>query len=200
VVGEVSDHFVTSREARMNRALEPIIQSIGSGAGEEPTPLPPPAKGAAAALLAGTESNFPAEVSRVLDEWAIYLEAKSLSSPEASKAEIARIIKAATDLYGSKDSWRTMEPSQDELRAIAERKLIARDFQKLKGSSSLAPITESDALQYFRRNRLRFGTVPFAAVRENIKAFLTKQQTEKRLEEWKEVLRRKYKVRNFIAG
>lgn len=188
VVGEVGDHVLTSREVRINDA---VAQAT---AGKPATPE-------GYRILIGQERFFPGEVAKVLDEWAVYLEAKALSSGEsASKAEIARVVKLVQDLWAAKGMWMEMEVGEAELRALVERKLVAQEFERLKADPQLAPVSDEDAMAYYRKNRLRFGNLPFDSFKENIKAFLTKSQTDRRLAEWREVLRRKYKVRNFIAG
>lgn len=188
VVGEVGDHVVTSREVRINDA---VAQAIN---GKPATPE-------GYRVLVGQERFFPGEVAKVLDEWSVYLEAKALSSGEsASKAEIARVVKSVQDLWATKGAWMEMEVGEAELRTLVERKLVAQEFEQLKADPQLAPVSDEDAMAYYRKNRLRFGNLPFASFKENIKAFLTKSQTDRRLAEWREVLRRKYKVRNYIAG
>jgi hypothetical protein len=186
-VGEVSDRILTSREVRINDAIEQALtEKAASPEGYR--------------LLTGQEKAFPGEVSRVLDEWIVFLEAKTLSSQGASKADVNAGVKAVQDLWGGKSTWLELEVSADELRDIIERKLVSKNFEKLKSDPQLAPVSDDDALAYYRKNRLRFGSLPFSSFKDNIKTFLVKQQTERRLAEWREVLRRKYKVRNFIAG
>ncbi len=186
-VGEVSDRIVTSREVRINDAIEQALtEKAASPEGFR--------------LLTGQEKAFPGEVSRVLDEWIVFLEAKTLSSQGASKADVNAGVKAVQDLWGGKSTWLELEVSADEIKDIIERKLVSKNFEKLKSDPQLAPVSDDDALAYYRKNRLRFGSLPFSSFKDNIKTFLVKQQTERRLAEWREVLRRKYKVRNFIAG
>lgn len=186
-VGEVGERVVTSREVRLNDAVEQVITKKPS--------IPEGFR-----LLSGQEKSFPGEVARVLDEWVVYLEAKTLSSQSIAKSEVAATIKSVQDFWHGKPGWQELETDADELRDIVERKLTAKSFEKLKSDPNLAPISDDDALAYYRKNRLRFGSLPFSSFKDNIKAFLIKSQTERRLTEWRDVLRRKYKVRNFIAG
>ena len=184
-VGEVGEHVVTSREVRINEAID---QALSAKAGETPH------------VLSGYEKSFPAEVGKVLDEWIVFLEAKSLSSQPPTRTDAATAMKSVQEFWAGKPAWLELEVATEELRDCVERKLIAREFERLKSDPQLAPVTDEDALIYYRKNRLRFGSLPFASFKDNIKAFLIKQQTERRLAEWRDVLRRKYKVRNFIAG
>jgi hypothetical protein len=188
VVGEVGDQFVTSREVKINSAIEQALNKKTAGPGEDRH------------ILAGNERFFPAEVTRVLDEWAVYFEARALGSTSVQKAEVAKAVGTVEESWTGHPGWKELEVGQDELRRMIERKLAAEEFQKLKSDPSMSPVSDEEALAYYKKNRLRFGSLPFSSFQENIKAFLVKTQVEKRLSEWHEVLRRKYKTRNFISG
>lgn len=188
-VGEVGQHVVTSREVKINDAIEKALQAKVSN-----TPT------AKLQILDEGTKGFPAEVSKVLDEWVVYLEAKSLATQPSARLDVTSAIQTVNEIWAQNPAWRQLEVAPEELREMLERKLIAKEFERLKSDPQLAPVTDEDALAYYRRNRLKFGSLPFSSFKDNIKAFLIKQQTERRLSEWREVLRRKYKVRNFIAG
>jgi hypothetical protein len=188
VVGEVGDHFVTSREVKINSAVDQALNKKPISAED------------GYAILSGTERYFPGEVTRVLDEWAVYFEARSLGSTQIQKADITKAIGTVEERWAGHQAWKDLEVGTDELRQVIERKLAAQEFEKLKSDPALSPISEEEALAYYKKNRLRFGSLPFSNFEENIKAFLVKSQVEKRLGEWHEVLRRKYKTRNFISG
>lgn len=187
IVGEVGDQFVTSREVRINSAVDQAFRE--KPATEKGYVIPDPA-----------ERSFAGETSRVLDEWAVFFEARSLGSGGISKTEVTRVVGLVQERWGSQAAWQSLEVGTEELRLMVERKLAADDFQKLKSDPALSPISDEEALSYYKKNRMRFGTLPFASFKENIKQFLVKTQIERRLSEWHEVLRRKYKSRNFISG
>jgi hypothetical protein len=189
-VGEVSDRVVSSREVRINHAIGQVMGSSEPGVAE----------GQGRQVLTGLESSFSNEVSRVLDEWIIYFEAKSLSSQPIAKNELVSEVKKVQDVWGAKSSWQDLEVTPDEVREVVERKMMVRSFEKLKRDPGVGMISDDEALAYYRKNRNRFGSAPFAAYKEVIKAFLVKTQNEKRLAEWLDVLRRKYKVRNLVSG
>jgi hypothetical protein len=65
-------------------------------------------------------------------------------------------------------------------------------------SASLA-ISDSQAEEYYKKNKFKFDNVPFEGLKENIKAFLRKKQVDERLREWFEVLKIKYGIRNQLA-
>jgi hypothetical protein len=195
IVGEVGEHTVTSREVRINDAVERALTDLSPSKAQE-------SGGSAGvnSILSGGEKRFPAEVGRVLDEWVVYLEARSLTAQPANKGDVVTAIKGIQEFWSGKNTWQDLEVSNEELREMVERKIISKGFVKLKNDPNLAPISDDEALAYYRKNRLRFGSLPFSSFKDSIKAFLTKSQTERRLAEWRELLRRKYKVRNLIAG
>ncbi|NJL24445.1 MAG: hypothetical protein HC902_04280 [Calothrix sp. SM1_5_4] len=56
-----------------------------------------------------------------------------------------------------------------------------------------------EAQKYFDENRLKFGNLPFEKLKENIKAYLSKNHVDRRLKDWFDVLLSKYQVKNLIA-
>ncbi len=184
VVGEVGPRIVTSREVRMNEAVGQVLQGAVS----------------LKRVLSATDPNFPTQVLRVLDEWTVFLEAGEIGSKPTDKAEIQRLAKAVADGWKTNSEWDKIEPSVSEIREIVERKLIAQSLERLKSDASMVNVTDAEALQYYKKNRLRFGNMPFENFKDNIKAALVRSQTERRLFEWRSVLRRKYRVRNFVGA
>ena len=130
----------------------------------------------------------------------MYFEARALGSTQIQKSELSKAIGTVDERWANQQSWKDLDVGADELRQLIERKLAAKEFEKLKSDPALSPISDDEALSYYKKNRLRFGSLPFSNFQENIKSFLVKTQVEKRLGEWHEVLRRKYKTRNFISG
>lgn len=179
--------IVTSREVQINDAIEQAVYGRPLGQTQ-------------IRVLQGTEKSFAKDVQTVLREWVIYLEAKSFESGDVSHADLQKALRAVQDNVSHLPAWQGLEPSTAEVNDILERKLISKKFLRLKTDSAQVPISDAEAMAYFKKNRLRFGNMPFTSFRENIKTFLIKQQMDRRLHEWLDVLERKYKVRNFIAG
>lgn len=184
VVGEAGPRIVTSREVRMNEAIGQVLQGAPS----------------LKRVLSAADPNFPNQVLRVLDEWTVFLEAGEIGSKATDKAEIQRLAKAVSEGWKSNPDWEKIEPSVNEIREIVERKLVAQNLERLKSDASLVNVTDAEALQYYKKNRLRFGNMPFENFKDNIKSALVRSQTERRLFEWRSVLRRKYRVRNFVGA
>lgn len=192
VVGEVGPRVVTSREVRINEAISQVLQisDLPSGSKIE----------SKRKILNLDDPSFPAQVLKVLDEWTVYLEAVEIGSKSADKGEVGRLSKVITDHWKGVADWERLEASSAEIREIVERKLAAQSLEKLKGDASLVNVSDAEALQYFKKNRLRFGNLPFENFKDNIKSALVRSQTERRLVEWRSVLRRKYRVRNFVGA
>ncbi len=184
VVGEAGGKIVTSREVRINEAVGLTLANV-TGAKK---------------ITAATEAGFPQIVLRVLDEWTVFLEAGEIGTKPADKNEIARLAKAVADSWRGSGEWERLEPSAQEVREIVERKLVVQSLERLKSDASMVNVTDAEALQYYKKNRLRFGNMPFENFKDNIKAALVKSQTERRILEWRSVLRRKYRVRNFVGA
>lgn len=187
VVGEAKDQFITSREVQVNDAIENLLSAKG-------------ASGKALQIVEVGSETFPAKVNDVLTEWIVFFEAQSFSADTVSKSAIEDAVqKVEKGTHGS-EGWRRLEVSKPELEEILKRKLSAKAFIRLKTESSLMPVTDSEAQAYFKKNRLKFGNLPFSAFRDSIKAHLRQQQMDRRMKDWLEILQKKYKVRNFVAG
>ena len=202
VVGEAGPRVVTSREVRINEAIGQVLQKPALP--DKPAaPNASTTSNAAAAkmkVLSVEDPAFPAQVLRVLDEWTVFLEATEVGSKVADKSEVARLTKAVSDHWKGASDWERLETSSGEIREVIERKLAAQSLERLKGDASLVNVTDAEALQYYKKNRLRFGNQPFENFKDNIKSALVRSQTERRLAEWRSVLRRKYRVRNFVGA
>jgi hypothetical protein len=130
----------------------------------------------------------------------VYLEATEIGSKSADKAEVLRLVKVVTDTWKGSAEWEKLEASTNEIRDIIDRKLSAQSLERLKGDASMVNVSDAEALQYYKKNRLRFGNAPFENFKDNIKSALVRTQTDRRLTEWRTVLRRKYHVRTFVGA
>ena len=188
IVGELgtTKYFLTSREVQINMLLGQLLDQMN---------------GSKKAIKSSNvqDKDFPALTGDVLLEWAIYKEALDFES-SLKATDFQKELKYVQDNTKALSAWQSLDVSQDEMRQILERKILVRKFMQLKSDSSKIPVSDTEAEIYFQKNRTKFGSLPFASFRENIKNFLQNAQTEQRLKNWYEVLNRKYKVRNFIAG
>lgn len=183
-VGQVKDHVVTSREVQIYYVAEKILY----GGGKQNLTLP--------------EVETPAfgkEITGALMEWVVFLEAEALSTAQVTPAELTSAFDKVRDAMRTKKELSRLQASDREIKAAVERKHKAKKFIQLKAETSVIPVTDAEVEKYFNDNKARFGNLPLAQFKDNIRAFLTRQQVDKRLKDWFEVLQAKYQVRHFLA-
>lgn len=185
-VGQVSDQVVTSREVQISMVIENILfpgKDSGKGLYE---------------IRPGQES-FRNAVTSVLLESVVALEAENFSVANVPESELAADIAKIEKIVAGKAYWNSLEVSPLELRKLALRKLTAKSFLKFKTNSMTSIVTDQDVQAYYDKNRVKFVGMPFENFKENIRTFLAQQQLEERIRSWFEVIKNKYKVRNFIV-
>lgn len=185
-VGQVAEQVVTSREVQIFMVIEDIL-------------YPPKAPLKGLYEVRPGHKEFRSAVTSVLLETVVALEAENFNvatiPDEELSAAVARIEKAVA----GKAYWGELEVSPAEMRKFTLRKLTAKSFLKFKTNSMTSIVTDQEAQLYYDKNRAKFGSLPFASFKENIKTFLAQQQLEERIRAWFEVIKHKYKVRNFVA-
>jgi hypothetical protein len=186
VVGQAGDAVTTIRDVQINHFIETILFS------DSPT---------LKSLSLGTsDPNFDKEVTRVLMELVVVKEAKNFNATEAPEEDINKsihLIKQAVAKEGVSANWGKLAVSNNELRDQVAQKLLSKKFIQFKTRASLVPVTDAVALQYYQKNRGRFGQAPFTQFRESIKSFLSQEQSNIRIREWFELLQRKYRVKRI---
>ncbi|MCB0411753.1 MAG: hypothetical protein KDD22_04465 [Bdellovibrionales bacterium] len=185
-VGRVKDHIVTSREVEIEVLAEKSLEL--SREKLEQLRLPP------------LESKPFAELvsAKILEE-SVYLESQNFSVAGVSNVQLQEAINMANGRLVKIDRWKKLEVTSAELRQALQQHLRAKKFIRFKSDSSSVPVTDAEAQKYYEENQARFGSLPYESFAENIKAFLTKNQSEQRLNDWYEVLRSKYGVRNYLS-
>lgn len=184
-VGRVQDHVLTSREVQIHQTLEGALAKTSADKIKISKDFDSP--------------SFAKLVTSALLEWVVFLEAKNVSAINLEATEVSRSEIAVNPTLNRLADWKKLKVSNSELRSALERKLLAKKFIRFRADSSVVPVTDAEAQKYFEQNRSKFGNVGYEKFAANIKTFLTKQQVEKRLKDWFEVLQAKYKVRNFLA-
>ena len=187
--GRVGDIIVTTREVAIHHLIEVALSAKGASAASETITIEQP-----------RAREFVRETTTVLLEGAIFLEAESVGAVPLSKERLQSELSLVQKKMRRNSAWQKLEVSPDELRRILSRTLRAKDFIKFKVDSAAMPISDREAEDYFNSNRLKFENLPFANFKENIKAYLTKQQVDKRLKEWFELLESKYRIHNQLGG
>lgn len=185
-VGQVAEHVVTSREVQISMVIENILY-----------PPKNPLKGLYEVRPGQTELR--SAVTSVLLESMVALEAESFNVASLPENELAEAMAKVERAVAGRAYWADLEVSSGELKKFTARKLTAKSFLKFKTNSMSGIITDQEAQAYYEKNRAKFGSTSFDSFKDNIKTFLAQQQLEERIRAWFEVIKRKYKVRNYIA-
>jgi hypothetical protein len=185
-VGQVGGQVLTSREVQISYAVDQFLLTQGALKKDADR---------LAWVVATDSEGFRAHLSRMMLEFLIKMEAESFSvaqvPPEEAKAEMNSIKEGMKDW----PLWKTWEVGDTELEQLLFRRKMAKNFLKFKTESSGVVITDLEAKAYFDKNRVRFGSAPFAQFKEGIREVLAQQQLEDKLKDWFEILKRKYRVR-----
>lgn len=180
IVGTAADQVVTSREVEIVNLLE---KGLVSDKNTSPVPV--------------TDTRFNLEVAQVLLEIVVQTESSVFEFNQVTDAEFKDAQETIQRNLANSKEWRALQASSAEIEKFLKRKMISKKFIKVKSDSMKGFITDSEAKDYFDKNRLKFGQVPFVQFKENIKTFLGQQQLEERLKAWFEIIKKKYKVKNY---
>ena len=180
IVGTAADQVVTSREVQIVNLLEKGLISDKN-----------------LNLVSPDDTRFNVEVGQVLLEIVVQTESNLFEFDQINDQDFKTSVETINKNLGQSKEWKNLQVSNPELERFLKRKLVAKRFIKVKSDSMKGFITDSEAKEYFDKNRLKFGQVPFAQFKENIKTFLSQQQLEERLKAWFEITKKKYKVKNY---
>lgn len=189
VVGQAGDKVVTSREVQINYFAE--------------TTLFPDDKTRVSSKLDINDKNFGRELTHALIEWIVFKEAEIFNTSAVPEDDITKsisVIKSAVSNNDIRSYWDSLNVAPEELRDIVKRKLSAKKFIQFKTRASVVPVTDAEALQYFQKNRIRFGNAPFAQFKDSIKSLLAQDQANTRIRDWFELLQKKYRVRKVAVS
>jgi hypothetical protein len=181
-VGQVGGYVITSREVVIAGVVEKWLMN-------------PNAKNKNNWIMSVNSTEFKQALTQVMLEKVVVLEAENFSVAQVTPDEIQKnVVRMSEDLKDWSE-WKKLEVSNLELDNQFQRHMRAKAFLKFKTESTGVRVNEEEARQYFEKNHVRFGNVPFAQFKESIRDYLTQKQQEDRLRDWFEVLKRKYRVR-----
>lgn len=143
--------------------------------------------------------EFIREATATLVENAVYLEAVSFNTAAVREDEIPAVKKKILASLKNNKSWKALEVSDKELNEAIERKMRAKRFIQFKVDSSSIPISEKEMRDYYDSNRVRFDEEPFEKHKASIKEYLNRNQVDRRLRDWFDLLHAKYKIRNYLS-
>lgn len=183
IVGRVGDSFLTSREVIGGFLLEKSMQRDQKIMISETV----------------TSPEFVRQVTSALLEKVVALEAENFSLAQISDEEQKETFTKSKKILSTQKQWLKYNFSDVELQDYLIRKMRSKKFLKYKTEASSLTVSDFEIKDYYEKNRHKFGTLPLESFKDNIRQFLIQKQSEDRLREWFEVLRKKYQVRNFMA-
>lgn len=176
-VGRVGETVLTSREVRLSNFIEQVL--IVKSNQKKSTQL---AKDTTALLL----------------EVVVVKEAENFSLGQVSEKDLEKALGEVKKSTGFLSLQKELGVTEIEVKTAIQRKLNAQSFIEFKTNSLTSTVTEEEARIYFEANPNRFKGAQFESLKENIKSFLSQQQLNERLKSWFELLKRKYKVQNYL--
>ncbi len=183
VVASVSKDPVSFRKVKLDILLEGLI--YGANAPKLET-------------LEVQSQRFQGELNRYLLERVVYLESKSFSLVQVSQKEVDDVFKKVMTKVEAnstlKNDWSTIDAETAEIKEIILQKLASQKFVAFKSKSSILPITESEAYNHFQASKTKYPGKDFKDVKEVIKKNLSRAQSEERLNDWYDLLKKKYDV------
>jgi len=183
IVGKVGEYSLTSREVLGGLLLEKA--------------LTPEVKGEIVENVNAAE--FVPQVSSALIEKVVSLEAENFSLATISEEERKESTNKVKKNLANVRLWQKLTFTEAELQDFLLRKLRSKKFLKYKSEVASLTVSEFEVKDYFEKNRYKFGNLPMDSFKESIRQYLIQKQSEDRLREWFEVLRKKYQVRNYMA-
>lgn len=185
LVAKVDQKIMTSRDVEAHYIVERLTQ------GQVPK-LP----------LTVSSDDFKLATDQLIIETMVFSEAQNFSIAKVDVEEVdvayKKIKQKISDSETLKNYWQGLSYTDVQLKDFVERHSRVAKLIKYKTESSFSQVTDDEARQYYNKNRLRFGTSGFDTFKPSIKKFIAKKNSEERLREWFDVLKRKYKVRNLI--
>ena len=172
-VAQVRNHVITSRELSIHVALEKILGS----------------------RLDRAKVNQPLEL--LIREWLLFYEAKSFYNNSISNSELESDFKKAVEGLKKSGSWQELAIGQDEVREKIARRKEADRLYLFKKKASVLPVSLAELEAEYTQNRVRYGTAPFTEVREKIRQIKAEENLKQRLEQWFQILEKKYSVQRF---
>lgn len=188
-VAQVSDQVITSREVITSYILEKATENKLPAANSQQK------IDRGQWLLQEGAEPFQKHLAQVILEQVIQLEAENFSVGQVSRSELEAFQKHLQEAVAGWEPWTKLEVSPAEVEKMILRKLRAKNFLQFKMETSGVQISDDEAKQYFEKNRVKFGNLPFAQFKDGIKEVLAQEQLQEKLKDWFEILKRKYRVK-----
>ncbi len=146
--------------------------------------------------ILGSE-QFKKQLALVQLEQLVILEAENFAVGEVTSEEVRKKAAFIQESLKEWPDWKRLEVSLIEIESIVSRKLRAKNFIQYKSESMGIQITETEMKEYYDQNRIKFGSLSYEKMRENIREYLSQQNVEVKMKDWISILKKKYQVRNL---
>ncbi len=185
LAAEVDQKILTSRDVEAHYIVTKLMQGA--------TPVLP---------LSYDTDDFRLSLDQLVVESMVYSEASSFGIAKVPDEEIESAYKTTkqkiNDSPTIKNRWQWLDFSDVQLREKITVRLRSSRLIKYKTESSDSQVGDQEAKEYYEKNRLKFGTMTFENFKPTIKKYIARKNSEERLREWFDVLKKKHRVKNLI--
>lgn len=137
-------------------------------------------------------------LQELVAQWAIKLEADSflISTESAPNPALQKLFDKAKSGLKKDASIKDFEFSDSEVLAALERRNQVENFLKLKSDTRSVVVTEEEVKLEFEKNRAKLGlNKSYNDFREQIRESIARDRARGQMNEWVELIQRKYSVR-----
>lgn len=171
-VAQVKGHVITSREVEIHKKITEVAGSA----------------------FQDLKVKDPEE--QLIREWLLFLEASSFYNSGISDRKKNSLLSEIKPKLDS-PQWRKLAVTAQELNAKIRRRLEADRLYVFKRKASVLPVTLAEIETEYTQNRVNYGNFEFEEVKEKIRQNKIEENLQTRLQQWFQVLEKKYKVQRF---
>lgn len=172
-VGQVKNHVLTTREVQMHYVIDRLLKyDLYLESNKDP-------------------------VEQLIYEWLLYFEASEFYTSPLGADLVNEQLQSLRPALKKVKGWDELDVSDDELRGLVKHKMEARRLYAFKKKASILPVSDAEVEAEYKQNRIRYGTLSLAEVKEKIRNRKTNENLEQRLTNWFAVLEKKYRVQRF---
>jgi hypothetical protein len=185
VVAKIGKDVVTSRKVFADTIVENNWSKVGT-----------------TKSLSTQSEDFTTELNRYLMERVVYIESRSFSLIKVTDKEVESTKKAILSRIKRSNAaslWNSFALTSDEASELIRQKISSQKFIDFKSKASYVPVTEAEAFNYYQNNKSKYEGKEYKAIKENIKKSLARHQAEQRLEDWYDILKKKYDVTKTMS-
>ncbi len=185
VAGAVGSKYLTSREvlisSHMEAALYGEAKALNISVGKLKLDTP----------------EYYKEVNNTLLEWMVSLEAELFAVSNVTDDSLTKSQNTVTKKLAKASAWTELKPTYSEIQGLLKRKVLAKQFIRFKIDSSYVPVSDTEAEDYFKQNKKSYTDFDYSAKKDEIKTLMSRKKVDERLQDWFNVLQKKYRVRNL---